>query len=208
MSDGSIPPVAPTRSSVLDRDPGRPEPRLVGNGTGLTVGVLASCAVLLAVESVLVWRSMTDAALPRWTSPLKSRVPPRPVKPDSVVERRTVPVPDASRANRPPRGDPAAFFTDVYPAAAIRAGEQGRVVARLRIDETGTPVECQIVTSSGSTSLESATCGIALNRVRFDPARDARGAAKASYYTLPVTWKLPDRASDGGRGRMGSPTRG
>lgn len=87
-----------------------------------------------------------------------------------------------------------AFTDDSYPAAAIRANEQGRVVARLRVDETGTPVECRILTSSGSTSLDGATCGIALDRVRFDPARDARGVAKPSFFTLPVTWRLPDRA--------------
>lgn len=99
---------------------------------------------------------------------------------------------DRSQAGVALRGNPGAYFgSDAYPADAMRAGEQGRTVARLGIDPSGTPIACAIETSSGSRSLDAATCTIALRRVQFTPARDAEGRAIASTYRLPVRWVLP-----------------
>jgi len=61
------------------------------------------------------------------------------------------------------------------------------------VDGTGTPVGCTIAVSSGSRSLDAGTCSIAIGKIRFEPARDSRGVAKASHYTLPVCWVLPER---------------
>lgn len=81
----------------------------------------------------------------------------------------------------------------MYPVESIRREEQGRTVARLSIDASGTPVGCIIAISSGYSRLDERTCEIAIKRVRFDPARDGRGVAIASTYTLPVRWVLPER---------------
>ena len=90
------------------------------------------------------------------------------------------------------RESPGAYFNaDAYPPAALRAGEQGRVVARLEIDDTGRVVSCTVTTSSGSASLDQTTCRIALDRISFTPAADRRGRAIASTYILPVRWVLP-----------------
>ena len=195
MNERSILQASSPRPSVLDPTHARPEPWFVGSGTGLMIGVLSLCAVLLVARGVSIWWMVQEAR--RWWREMPSAVrtpplppPPRPVAP---LPKRAVPAPDPSKANQPLRGNPGAAFSDQsYPDAAIRANEQGRVVARLRVDETGTPVECRIVTFSGSIILDTATCRIALDRVRFDPARDGRGAAKVSYFTLPVTWRLPE----------------
>ncbi|WP_341207757.1 energy transducer TonB [uncultured Sphingomonas sp.] len=80
---------------------------------------------------------------------------------------------------------------DSYPPAAIRAGEQGRVVAIVTIDATGHPSACRIDISIGSPVLEKGTCDVVLSKGKFAPARDAKGRAVASEMTMPVRWVLP-----------------
>lgn len=89
-------------------------------------------------------------------------------------------------------GNPGAFFgQDDYPPEAMRAGQEGRVVARLEIDSTGKVVSCTVTTSSGSTPLDQKTCQIALEKVSFTPAVDRKGRAIAASYPLSVRWVLP-----------------
>jgi protein TonB len=98
----------------------------------------------------------------------------------------------ATRAAQPPKGDVRGVFsTDDYPADALARGEQGTVLAQLTVDADGRVSGCAIVRSSGSRSLDDATCSIVERRARFDPARDAEGRAVAStYVTPPVVWRL------------------
>lgn len=91
------------------------------------------------------------------------------------------------------KGNPGQFFSeDAYPAEAIRLREEGRVVAKLWIDTTGKVASCTVQTSSGSRSLDQATCDVALEKVVFEPARDRKGQAIAASYMLPVRWALPN----------------
>lgn len=92
------------------------------------------------------------------------------------------------------RGDVRSVFSsDDYPASAQAAGEQGMVQARLSVDQRGRVSDCAIVRSSGSTSLDSATCSILSRRAQFSPARATDGSAVAStYVTPPIVWKLED----------------
>ena len=90
------------------------------------------------------------------------------------------------------KGNPAQFFgNDAYPSEAIRAGAQGRVVARLTVGTDGRVSGCVVTTSSGNSSLDDTTCRIARSRVRFSPAKDENGQPTSSSYTLPVRWVLP-----------------
>lgn len=90
------------------------------------------------------------------------------------------------------KGNPGQYFgTDNYPPAAIRAGAQGRVVARLSVGTDGRVTDCSVTSSSGNDDLDSTTCRIARSRVRFSPAKDDSGNPIASTYTLPVRWVLP-----------------
>ena len=90
------------------------------------------------------------------------------------------------------RGDPAQFFgSDDYPAEALRAVQEGRVVAKLWIDAKGKVASCTVVGSSGSAALDAQTCRIALDKVTFTPATDEQGKPIAATYTLPVRWVLP-----------------
>jgi TonB family protein len=103
--------------------------------------------------------------------------------------------PASPRLASPPVADAnlGAFFgADAYPAAAIRARQQGRVVARLRVDETGKVIACSIDVSSDSEALDQTTCAIARGKFHYKPATDDRGHAVAATVTLPVRWSLPE----------------
>lgn len=92
-------------------------------------------------------------------------------------------------------GNPAEFFgPEAYPAEAVSAGQQGRSVVRIELDARGFPTGCTVVTSSASTVLDEATCRIAQTRLQYSAARDVKGKAVASQYTLPVRWVLPHDA--------------
>jgi len=129
---------------------------------------------------------------PRATLPvgLAPPLPPVAVVPPPPVVWPTVP----SGGVRPKIiGNPGDFFgSDEYPPAAIRAEEEGRTVARILVDPSGTPQVCEVTTSSGSVELDKATCRIARARLRFTPAHDAQGKALAGVYVLPVRWVLPE----------------
>ena len=90
------------------------------------------------------------------------------------------------------QGNPGEWFgPDAYPAEALKAGEQGQVIALLSVDPTGKVLSCTIE-SGASPSLNRATCDIALARAVFQPATNARGKPVLSTYRLPVRWILPD----------------
>jgi TonB family protein len=89
----------------------------------------------------------------------------------------------------------ATYFSDEdYPAAALRAGEQGIVAFRLRAGPDGKPSGCTILSSSGSSSLDSTTCRILMERPSFEPARDAQGKATSDEFVGRIVWKLPETA--------------
>jgi protein TonB len=76
-----------------------------------------------------------------------------------------------------------------YPIAEVRAGVQGTVLLRVLVDETGKPVQVQILKSSGSHALDQAARNHVLAAWRFHPAqRD--GHAIQAWAQVPVEFKL------------------
>lgn len=88
------------------------------------------------------------------------------------------------------RGSPAVSVTD-YPLEALRNGEQGQVGFELDVAPHGAVTTCRVIRSSGSTSLDGATCRIMTERARFRPARDAAGNGVADRFRSRVTWEMP-----------------
>ena len=86
---------------------------------------------------------------------------------------------------------PSLFSADDYPREAIRKGEQGASLVRLTIDVEGRASNCQVVQSSGSATLDEATCRILHERGRFTPARDAKGVPTADQFATRIRWELP-----------------
>ena len=77
-----------------------------------------------------------------------------------------------------------------YPAAAIRAGEQGDVGFRLDVGPNGRVARCTITESSGSAILDSATCRMLTSRARFTPATDASATPIEASMTGSIRWRL------------------
>jgi len=102
------------------------------------------------------------------------------------------PAPPQPAANRRPRAiRPSLFGVTDYPAAALRAGEQGSVAFRLAIDASGRVTDCTVTGSSGSPTLDAATCAIIRERARYAPATDSDGRPTAGTDVGRVTWALP-----------------
>lgn len=104
-------------------------------------------------------------------------IPPPPGPPLSVA-------PGSAR----PLGDVATWVTpDDYPAAARRAGIEGRTRVTLTVSGGGRPIACRVAQSSGDDSLDGATCDAMMLRGRFNPPGGTR------RWTSPfIRWQLPD----------------
>ena len=111
--------------------------------------------------------------------------PPAPNPPPPPPPPRIVP-PQRARANLN-----SYFSTDDYPAAALRGNEQGTTSFSLVIGTSGRVDSCTVTGSSGSSSLDQATCRILRSRARYTPARDQNGQPTTGRDSGRVTWRLP-----------------
>ncbi len=135
--------------------------------------------------------------------------PPPPVSVSSVIppsQPPTPPAPPAPPAPPPPppppaiskaaaaRGNPGSWVTsDDYPPAARRAGDEGSVGITFTINAQGRIENCRVTSSSGSSSLDAATCSLVTRRARYSPALDAAGNPVAGgSKSLKFTWRLED----------------
>ena len=119
-----------------------------------------------------------------YTPPVPIPAPPAP-RPAPPPPPRVVP-PQRARANLN-----SYFSTDDYPAAALRGNEQGTTGFSLTIGTNGRVEACSVTSSSGSSSLDQATCRILRSRARYTPARDENGNPTTGRDSGRVTWRLP-----------------
>lgn len=142
------------------------------------------------------------------------QLPPPPVSMKPIVETNIAPAPimtappppmhvEAPPAPPPPpppaivtkaqsaRGNLQGLFSgDDYPQDALRNEETGRVTVRLTIGTSGRVDNCSVISSSGSRSLDSATCRILTSRARFTPAKLSNGQPTTDTYTQTIVWQL------------------
>ena len=85
---------------------------------------------------------------------------------------------------------PALVTAADYPASALRANVQGKVVVRFDVTEAGTAANCQLVRSSGSALLDATTCLLIEQRAHYPPAR-SNGLPRATTATKSIVWRLP-----------------
>jgi len=84
------------------------------------------------------------------------------------------------------------FSADDYPADAADRNEQGTTQVAVTVGTDGRVHRCSVVVSSGSASLDGATCRIIATRARFSPAHDRHGHPVAATFPQSVTWRLED----------------
>ena len=82
---------------------------------------------------------------------------------------------------------------DDYPADARQAGVQGTTGFKLTVGPDGLVTDCTILQSSGSASLDAASCRLMRSRARFEPARDKEGRPTSDVVTTRIAWRLPPR---------------
>jgi protein TonB len=85
----------------------------------------------------------------------------------------------------------ASYFSDeVYPAEALRRGEQGKVEFELDVGQDGRVRRCTVTGSSGSALLDATTCRLVAERARFQPRIDARGRPASARYASSIKWVI------------------
>lgn len=75
-----------------------------------------------------------------------------------------------------------------YPSDALRERLGGTVSVRFTVLTTGRIADCRVVRSSGNGSLDSTTCRLLTERLRFRPATDADGQPVESRLGSDFTW--------------------
>lgn len=92
-----------------------------------------------------------------------------------------------------PRSNPGSWITTRdYPTRALMNEESGRATFRVTVNRFGLPNQCVIIASSGSETLDRATCNLVNRRAFFYPARDADGNPVESTVAQSVNWAIPD----------------
>lgn len=76
-----------------------------------------------------------------------------------------------------------------YPGGALLSGEQGIMRMRVMVNAQGTVDSCTIIKATNTSALESPACEV-MKQAKFDPARDATGAAMPSYYATSITYQI------------------
>ncbi|MBI4986770.1 MAG: energy transducer TonB [Rhodocyclales bacterium] len=190
---------------------------LVAAGHLLLVVALASLAARPQVRDAvqeLVVRLIEPppAATPKPPRPLPPQAPalPRPAPPPVLAAAAETPATAnfvvAPQPPAPPRVEAvapppapvltaAAFDADylhnpkpVYPVFSRRAGEEGKVLLRVRVSSEGAPLEIDVKQSSGFVRLDAAAREAVL-KWRFVPARRGEAAIE-SWAVVPIVFKL------------------
>lgn len=78
-----------------------------------------------------------------------------------------------------------------YPAAAQLQNQSGTTKVDMAVDATGAITGCTVARSSGTVTLDEATCTLMMSRGRYLPARGPDGPV-ASRVLMTFTWQLED----------------
>lgn len=79
-----------------------------------------------------------------------------------------------------------------YPLSALRTGQSAWVAARIDVDAQGNGTACHIQNGSAETVFAKSLCSAASGDGLFEPALDADGKPVPSYYTLQVSYMIPE----------------
>lgn len=170
----------------------RNEPALfaAASGAGLRQGRLRLTFFVTAppAEIERMLRPAPTVQMSRIAPPIRTMPPPM-----MMPMASPPPPPMPPPGSRPqPISRQSWITSDDYPAAAMRNEEEGSVTVRLDVTPAGRVGGCTILSSSGSASLDSATCRIFRSRARYHPARTAGGEPAAGTVIERVRWELPE----------------
>jgi protein TonB len=134
--------------------------------------------------------ALMDAA-PSPVSPSLPESPPAaapaPQLPDPPQSVEAPPAIEAAHATAELQG---LFRADDYPLTARERREQGSVTVRLTIGVMGRVRACDVTSSSGSRTLDNASCQILQSRALFTPAHDRSGKPADDTMDQEIRWVL------------------
>jgi bla regulator protein blaR1 len=113
------------------------------------------------------------------------------IRRENPPERTSTPNAEVA-ADEPPRevASDRRDHAPAYPAAAVRANVEGRVVLDVGVDERGRPTDARVATVEPSTAAELASASLAaVTRWQFEPARRA-GRAVAGRIAVPFVFAM------------------
>ena len=123
--------------------------------------------------------------------------PPQVYVPTPVITPPAPPAPppppavDLSKGAQPRTAQNRWVTTGDYPPRSLRSGAEGTTRVSLSVNAEGRVTGCSVISSSGDSQLDSATCSNAQRRARYRPALDRSGKPIASTETFAVTWQIP-----------------
>src|SRR3546814_4122687 len=79
-----------------------------------------------------------------------------------------------------------------YPSSALRNEEEGTTGFRVTVGTNGRVTDCSVTSSSGSSTLDEATCRLITRRARFTPAEDSNGNPITDTYSNRIRWQIPE----------------
>jgi protein TonB len=124
-------------------------------------------------------------------SPPIMTAPPQPIHIEAPPAPPAPPPPAKVTRAQSAKGNLQSLFgSDDYPQDAIRNEETGRTTVRLTIGTDGRVSGCDVISSSGSRSLDGATCRIIRSRARFSPAKLSNGQPTTDSMTQTIVWQL------------------
>jgi protein TonB len=135
----------------------------------------------------------TEVAPP--SAPVTTTAPSTPPSPPAVAPPPPPPPPPPPVKVQPARAraNLASYVTDDdYPQDAIRNEQQGTTGFRLEVGPDGRVANCTVTSSSGSSSLDAATCRIMRSRARFTPATDSSGNKVSDTHNGRIRWQIPE----------------
>lgn len=88
------------------------------------------------------------------------------------------------------------IYEEDYPREAVRLHQSGKVYIRFAVGADGRVSQCTVTRSSGSPSLDNATCSLILRRFRYEPSRDAAGRPHGDVVEGVHQWRIGGRVED------------
>lgn len=78
-----------------------------------------------------------------------------------------------------------------YPKEALQSGQQAMTSFRMIVGADGLPESCNIQSATAGAGFRETACRAVMRRARFEPARDAQGNPRRSYWAETIHWVIP-----------------
>jgi len=132
----------------------------------------------------------TTIDLPDFSDTLVTAVP---MVGDNAIIAPPTPMPSFNPVSATPRNEPGRWVTTRdYKRMWINREMTGTGRFAFSISARGRVSDCRVLSSTGHSALDNATCQLVTSRARFNAARDSNGEKVAGDFTTSIRWELPD----------------